>query len=239
MEGVRPADGGAVAAGFGVNSTATDGFVTSNQVAADGTEIGSVETFSQSDQAITHTVRTSSDFCQDTAANEAIVPIVDAFNPTAPGRIVTVQLGTGQVSQFPSVSTFFVSGVAIDPTTHRALIPSNTSFGIYDLSAQTGTAPTVGGSIYQHPAADSAHARFLVQEVSPPGSTGATPNNNAMSAVDVLNEQGDLVQRIAQFNFFNIFLLDMGSYLQVNPTTTIGYTLGPGGTQLAPFAYKP
>ena len=60
-----------------------------------------------------------------------------------------------------------------------------------------------------------------------------------MSAVDVLDEQGNLVQRIAQFNFFNIFLLDMGSYLQVNPTTTTGYTLGPGGTQLAPFAYKP
>jgi hypothetical protein len=349
MDGVRPADGGAVAAGFGVNNAGTDGFVTSNQVAADGTEIGSVETFSQSDQAITQTVRTSSDFYQtfnggcagqfagdvglyqdfdpqgnetdrvlsvgsgvdtgtwtppaalngvicaaaqqdspdtailsgtnggpslnvstsniaadtfsrpvslapaldpnaisipggigqDTAANEAIVPIVDAFNPTAPGRIVTVQLGTGQVSQFPSVSTFFVSGVAIDPTTHRALIPSNTSFGIYDLSAQTGTALTVGGSIYQHPAADSAHARFLVQEVSPPGSTGTTPNNNAMSAVDVLDEQGNLVQRIAQFNFFNIFLLDMGSYLQVNPTTTTGYTLGPGGTQLAPFVYKP
>jgi len=31
----------------------------------------------------------------------------------------------------------------------------------------------------------------------------------------------------------------MGSYLQVNSATTTGYTLGPGGTQLAPFAYKP
>jgi hypothetical protein len=29
----------------------------------------------------------------------------------------------------------------------------------------------------------------------------------------------------------------MGSYLQVSPTTSTGYTLGPGGTQLVPFRY--
>ncbi|MBO0831131.1 MAG: hypothetical protein J2P29_04075, partial [Actinobacteria bacterium] len=349
MDGVRPADGGEVAGGFGVNADGSDGFVTSNQVTAGGTEIGSVETFRQSDQAITHLVRTSSDFYQtfnggcagqfagdvglyqdfdaqnnetdrvfsvgggsdtgtwtppaalngvicaagqqsapdtailgginggaalnvstsnigadtftapislapgldpnalsipggigqDTAANEAVVPIMDAFNPTAPGRILLVHLGTGTVSQFPSVSTFFGSGVAVDPGTHLALIPTNTAFGIYDLSAQTGAALTVGGSIYEHPAADPAHARFLLQEVSPPGSQGATPNNNALSAVDVLDEQGHLLQRIERFNFFNIFLLDIGSFLQVSPATMTGYTLGPGGTQLAPFGYKP
>jgi hypothetical protein len=349
MDGVRPADGGAVAAGFGISTAGTDGFVTSNQIAANGAEIGSVETFRQSDQAITHIVRTSSDFYQtinggcpgqfagdiglyqdfdaqgnvtnrvfsvgngtdtgtwtppdalngvictasqqdspdtavlggttgnaalnvstsdigagtfttpislapaldpnalsipggigqDTAANEAVVPIVDAFNPTGPGRIVLVNLGTDTVSEFPSVSTFFADGVAVDPNTHRALIPSTDTFGIYDLSARTGTALTRGGSSYQHPAVDLMHSRFLMQEVAPPDFFGTTPNNNATSAVDVIDEQGNLVQQIEQFNFFNIFLLDMGSYLQVNPATMNGYTLGPGGTQLAPFAYKP
>src|SRR5258708_8441062 len=62
---------------------------------------------------------------QDTAANEAIVPVVDAFNPNAPGRVVLAHLGTGQVRQFPSVTTYFASGVAADSATHRALIPSN------------------------------------------------------------------------------------------------------------------
>src|SRR5258708_27760697 len=77
-----------------------------------------------------------------------------------------------------------------------------------------------------------------MQGVAPPDLFGPSPNNNAASAVDVIDEHGNLLQRLEQFNFFNIFLLDMGSYLQVSPTTSTGYTLGPGGTQLAPFHYS-
>lgn len=51
-----------------------------------------------------------------------------------PGRIALAHLDTGQVSQFPAVTTYFASGVAVDSTTHRALIPSNDSFGMYDLA---------------------------------------------------------------------------------------------------------
>jgi hypothetical protein len=76
-----------------------------------------------------------------------------------------------------------------------------------------------------------------MQEIAPPDFFGVAPNNNAASAIDVINEQGTLLHRIEQFNFFNIFLLDMGSYVQLSPTTRTGYTLGPGGTQLAPFRY--
>ncbi|MGA8544431.1 MAG: hypothetical protein WB785_04150, partial [Mycobacterium sp.] len=351
MDGVRPSDGGSVAAGYGINTDGTDGFVTSNQVTAAGATLGSVETFRQSDNKITHVVRSSRDeyqtlfggcpgqfagdtglyedfdpvtgadnfrvldpvaagadtgstwvppaslgevICaasqqdspdtailsavsgssttllvstsqiakgtftrpvdltpaldpnalsiaggigQDTSADEAVVPVVDAFNPTAPGRIVVVHLDTGQVTQFPSVSTFFADGIAVDSTTHKALIPSNTAFGLYDLAGQTGTALNFGGSTYQHPAADPVHHQFLMQEVTPPDFFGTTPNNNALSAVDVLDENGNLVKRIEKFNFFNVFLLDMGSYLQVSPGTSTGYTLGPAGAQLAPFQY--
>jgi Subtilase family len=351
MDGVRPSDGGSVAAGYGVNADGTDGFVTSNQVTASGATLGSVESFRQSGNQITHVVRSSRDeyqtlfggcagqfagdvglyedfdpvtgddnfrildpvaagtdaastwvppaslgtvLCgasqqdaadtailsdisgsatkflvstsqiakgtftdpidltpaldpnalsipggigQDTAANEAIVPVVDAFNPTAPGRIVVVHLGTGQVTEFPAVNTFFADGVAVDSKTHEALIPSTDTFGLYDLAHQTGTSLTFGGSSYQHPAADPAHGEFLVQEVAPPDFFGTTPNNNSTSAVDVMDEHGNLLKRIEQFNFFNIFLLDMGSYLQVSPATSTGYTLGPGGAQLAPFQY--
>jgi hypothetical protein len=351
MDGVRPSDGGSVAAGYGINTDGTDGFVTSNQVTAAGATLGSVETFRESDNQITHVVRSSRDeyqtlhggcaaqfsgdvglyedfdsvtgadnfrildpvaagtdaastwvppanlgqvICgasqqdsadtailsavsgstttffvstsqiakgtfthpidltpaldpsalsipggigQDTEANEAVVPMVDGSNPTAPGRIVVVHLGTGQVTQFPSVSTFFADGVAVDSTTHEALIPSTSAFGLYDLAGQTGTSLTFGGSSYQHPAADPAHAQFLLQEVAPPDFFGTTPNNDALSAVDVLDEHGSLLKRIEKFNFFNVFLLDMGSYLQVSPATSTGYTLGPAGAQLAPFQY--
>jgi hypothetical protein len=120
---------------------------------------------------------------QDTVANEAVVPIVDAFNPFAPGRIVLVNLGTGAVSEFPSVSTFFADGVVVDPNTHRALIPSTNTFGIYDLSAQTGTALGLGGSSYQHPAVDSTHSRFLMQEVAPPDRLHPRPRRHPAGTV--------------------------------------------------------
>ena len=351
MDGVRPTDGGSVAAGFGVNAAGDDGFVTSNQVTAAGATLGSVESFRQSDNQITHVAQSSHDeyetlsggcagqfhgdvglyedfdpatgddnfrvldpvadgvtgggtwsppdavgsvICtasqqdsddaailtskgdaqptlnvatsqivkgtftdpidltpaldpnalsipggigQDTAANEAIVPVVDAFNPNAPGRVVLAHLGTGQVSQFPSVTTYFASGVAVDSATHRALIPSNDTFGLYDLAGQTAAALSLGGSNYEHPAADPTHGVFLMQEAAPPDFFGTAPNNNAMSAVDVIDEHGTLLQRAEHFNFFNIFLLDMGGYLQVSSATRTGYTLGPGGAQLAPFQY--
>lgn len=351
MDGVRPSDGGSVAAGYGVNVDGTDGFVTSNQVTATGATLGSVESFRQSDNQITHVVRSSRDeyltlstgcagqftgdvglyedfdpitgddnfrildpvaagtddantwappanlgsvICgasqqdvadtailsdisgstttflvstsqiakgtftdpidltpaldpnaasipggigQDTAANEAIVPMVDASNPNAPGRIVVVHLDTGQLTEFPAVNTFFADGVAVDSKTHEALIPSTNTFGLYDLARQTGTSLTFGGSSYEHPAADPTHREFLLQEAAPPDFFGTTPNNNSTSAVDVMDEHGNLLKRIEQFNFFNVFLLDMGSYLQVSPATSTGYTLGPAGAELAPFHY--
>src|SRR5262249_50606079 len=57
----RPADGGSVASGFGVNTDGTDGFVTSNQLTAAGATLGAVESFRQSDNQITHVVRSSRD----------------------------------------------------------------------------------------------------------------------------------------------------------------------------------
>jgi hypothetical protein len=238
MNGVQPADGGSVVLGYGVDERGGGGFLTSNQVTADGSRLGSVETFDEA--AATKTVRSSPDtystlaggccpgmfadgvglyddfdpttgtetfrvlrdgpdigtwsppsgvgtptcgavnqstsntavltiqgtdqttfrvvssdiaagefgapidltpaldpaalsiaggIGQDTATDEAIVPFNDAFNPSVPGRIVVADLNAGEVSQFPSVSTFFASGVAVDSRTHRALIPSIDSFG--------------------------------------------------------------------------------------------------------------
>jgi hypothetical protein len=349
MDGVRPADGGNVANGFGVSTHNDYGFVTSDQVTANGTALGSIETFKQSSAAIAATSASSPDtyatlsggcpglfhgdaglvddydpgtqkdtlrvvqpdgstagawtppdalgnvLCaaqnqdtadtailsgdggtqptlkvtaaniadntfgqpvdltpaldpaalsiaggigQDTNRNEAVVPVIDAFNPNAPGRIVTADLGTGQASSFPSVTDWFPSGVGVDSSTHQAIVTSNDTYGTYDLQGRTATASTGGGSGYQHPAADGNHHVFVLQEVAPPDFFGTAPNNNAMSSIVVVDEHGTVLQRIEKFNFYDIYLLDMGSYVQLDPATSTGYTLAPGGWQLYPFTYR-
>jgi hypothetical protein len=175
---------------------------------------------------------------QDTGLDQAVVPVVDASNTSAPGRIVTADLGTGAVSSFPSVTDSFASGVAVDSKTHTALVPSDNNYGLYDLTARSATTAAHGGSEYEHAAADAAHHLFVLQEVAPPDYFGTSPNNNAMSSIVVVDEHGHLVQRLEKFNFFNIFLLNIGSYVQVNPGTSTGFTLGPGGAQLAGFHYS-
>src|SRR5258708_38510266 len=61
MDGVRPADGGSVAGGYGVGTDGSDGFVTSNQVTANGSTLGSVDVFRQTDNQITHVAQSSRD----------------------------------------------------------------------------------------------------------------------------------------------------------------------------------
>src|SRR5882757_9731715 len=339
MDGVAAADGGSALAGFGVNENGSDGFITSNQVTADGKKLGSVETFDQASGRITSTVASSAQtystisgacagilhgdvglyqgddayrvlvggqpagtwtppdalgsvgcvahnqatadtavvsgtggstpsllvstsniahntfspavdlapalggvasaslggFAQDSATNQAVVAVDDAATQTP--RVVVAGLDSGDVHGIPAVTTGFSSGAAVDSATHQAVIGSYGGMGIYDLGANTGTLVTPGGSTYEHPAADSVHGLFAVQEVAPPDFFGESPNNNAMSAVVILDEHGTVVRRIEKFNFYNVFLLNMGDYLQLNPATRTAFTLGPVGQQLFPFTY--
>ena len=98
-------------------------------------------------------------------------------------------------------------------------------------------------SIYEHPAADPDHQEFVVQEFSSPDANlttpglGATPNNNALSSEVVLNEQGTVLTRVEQFNFYNTFTTIAGDLTQLEPASQAGYTLGPDGAQLQPFNY--
>jgi hypothetical protein len=351
MDGVRPADGGNVASGFGVNADGGDGFLTSNQTTADGSHLGSVETFDQASATITGTPASSADdyntlfggcpglyhddtalyeddnpatgddnyrllhpassgtgdgtwtppdsaggvICgttnqaaadsaflagtggtqpsltvfgsnvaantfgtpidisgqvqpgslaivggigQDSQTDQAVVPVINAFAPNSPGQIILADLATGEASQFPSVSSYFASGVAVDSTTHRAIVTSNDTFGIYDLAGRTGVAHQVGGGGYQHPASDPDRSLFLMQQVSSPDYSGEAPNNNTMSSIAVVDENGNLVQRIEKFNFYDTYLLDMGAYVQLNPKTHTGFTLSYGAAQIQPFSYS-
>jgi hypothetical protein len=346
MDGVIPADGGTVANGFGVNADGTDGFLTSDQVTASGSTLGSVETFNQSTGSVstdvsspdeyatidggcaglfhndtgvyddynpaaqTDTFRVlnpvatgttagtwdppaalgqlicaadnqSSDqnavlstsgpsllvspanfaanstetpidlspalasltapavggFGQDPATGQAFVAVTDAANASAPGTIAAADLKSGQVTTFPGVTTDFFSGLAVNPAANEILAGSYAGFGIYNLNSHAGTLIQPGGSTYQHPAAIPGTSDFMVQEVAPPDFFGTSPNNNAMSSIIVTDEHGNVLRRYEQFNFYNIFLLDMGDYLQTSSATSTAFTLGPLGQQLYPFNY--
>ncbi len=179
----------------------------------------------------------------DTAHSTAVAGASDLLNDAAPPTLITVDLATGDLRGRPGVGTGTPSGVAVDSTTGTAAMATGDGVGRYDLAAGTATLSSPGGAIYQHPAADPMAGDFVVQEVLSPGANlstpglGATPDDNSVSSVVILNQQGDVVNRIARFNDFNVFTQRIGDYVQLNPTTRTGYTLGPAGQQLAPFTY--
>ncbi len=176
-------------------------------------------------------------FAQDTGLGDAVVALNDGNNPGGPATVAVANLRTGLVTAIAGVTTGFPSGVAVDSGTHQAVVGSFEGFGVYNLGTGAGTLVQPGGSTYQHPAADPVRQEFLVEEVASPDLFGSTPNNNSMSSVLLTDESGHLLRRIEQFNFFNIFLLDMGDYLQVNSSSATAFALGPGGSQLYPFHY--
>lgn len=354
-DGVAPTDGGAVLEGFGVNAHGSDGLVTSNQVAADGTPISSVQTFDQRDNAITGTLVSSTNgshqfstansagpgilaadtalyadthgrrptityrvrdplssrrartwtpphvpsgaqvepadnqdtatdavlvgdtndgfrvittdvaadtfgpsvdlgpalssfgfaevtgLGEDTATGTAVVGASDFLNGAAPPTLITVDLATGGLHSRSGVGTGTPSGLAVDSFSGTAAMATEDGIGLYGLASGTAVLGGPGGAAYQHPAADT--GEFVVQEVISPNSElstpglGATPDDNSASSVVVVDDTGHVVHRIERFNDFNVFTLDIGDYVQLDPATHTGYALGPSGQQLAPFTY--
>jgi hypothetical protein len=347
MDGVKPSDDGSVAGGFGINESGSDGFITSSQQTADGSVLGSVQTFNQNTGAVGKPVVSSAKvyqtvgggcagmfandtglydqvspangnetfhvldpvasgkrsgtwsppdalgeilcaaddqadgnaallslqngpelmvsstdvaagtftspfnltaalspitpivggFAEDTATGQAAVAVNDLANFSGAPTIALANLKTGDVTAIPGVTSGSVSGLAVDSSSQTAVAGSYEGFGLYHLGTGSGALIQPGGSTYQMPAADPAHGEFLVEEVASPDEFGGSPNNNSMSSVLVTNESGTVLKRIEAFNFYNIYLLSMGDYLQLNPTTSTAFALGPGGTQLYPFHY--
>jgi hypothetical protein len=178
-------------------------------------------------------------FDQDFATGQAIVSVNDFDNLSGPSTIVTADLASHALASFPTVTTGQAMGLAVDSATGVAVSPAlgSAGIGIYDLATASGTLLTLGGGPYEHPAVDPVHAEFAVQEFAGPDFFAQTPNNNAMSSVIIANENGTGIQRIEKFNFFNVFLLDFGGYVQLNPATRTAYTIGPSAGQLSPFSY--
>jgi hypothetical protein len=175
---------------------------------------------------------------QNTKTGDALVVFADAANLGGPVSIVSAHLSDGTLRTVTGVTTYFAEGLAVDESTNTAISGSlNGDFGVYDLDTGIGIDVAPGGAPYTHPAADSVHSLLAIEEVSGPDYLGQTSNNNALSSILTVDAQGHIVSRLERFNFFNVFRLDLGTYLQLNPTTRTGYAIGPLGAGLAPFAY--
>jgi len=180
---------------------------------------------------------------EDTAANTAVLNVTDFFNTGAPPTFVTVDLATGATQTFAGAGSGVPDGLAIDSGTAMAANPEIGGVALINLTSDSGTLATPGGFVYQHPAANPAARQFLVQEVSPPDANivtpglGAVPNDNALSSEVLLDEQGNVVSRIEQFNFFNVFTSINGQLTQLGSAPGRAYTTGADGFQVQPFSY--
>ena len=182
-------------------------------------------------------------FAQDTATNTAVFNAVDFFNTNAAPTFITVNLATGKEKTFAGAGNGIPTGLAVDSGTDMAANPEDGGVALVNLGTGGSTLASPGGFVYQHPATDTAGQEFVVQETSPPDANletaglGAVPNNNALSAEVVLSEQGQVVKRIEQFNFYNVFTTIVGQLTQLGSTAGEAYTTGVDGDQVQPFHY--
>jgi hypothetical protein len=174
-------------------------------------------------------------FAEDPATDEAYVAVSD-LTGSAGSTIVTVNLTTGAVGTSSGMSGF-EDGLAVSQTGDLALEGSDGTVGIYNLATGTSTTATPGGGGYWFPTAIPGTSEFLSAEVESPSSLAAKPDNNGMSSVVLLDNQGKVLHRFQQFNFYNTSFNAMGAYLQVNPSTQTAFAVSPGAGQIVPFSY--
>lgn len=159
----------------------------------------------------------------------------------APPTIVAVDLDSGDVSSFAGVGGGNGQAVAIDSVTGKAAVPTDCGniVGIYDVSSRTATASLkLPGDGFlnsgTYTVADPLHHLFLMAQPVPPD---VDVNNNSLSSIYVLDEQGNILTQYRRFSMFNLFFSFQANSLQINPSTRTGYTIGLEGAQLEPFKY--
>jgi hypothetical protein len=177
-------------------------------------------------------------FAENPATGHAYVGVSDVFNLNNQATIVDVNLNSGQVSTFAAANTGFADGMAVDPATNKALIGAAGGWSIEDLTTHAGTFITGAQTSYEFPAWIPGTHDFMLEEPASPDFFGSAPNNNTLSSILVIDENGNVVHRYEQFNFFNTFLFDVGAYIQPSSATSRAFTLGPAGQQLHPFDYQ-
>ena len=190
---------------------------------------------------------------QDTQSNLAVAAAFDFGNLAGAPRLITVDLAGGTVDSFAGVGFGTVAGVALDSSRHVAAVPMSNlgttqhdyGVGIYNVPSKSGFQTMVPGAFLWtgRPVADPLHHLFLVADALDedifPGrcsTCGELQDLNEISGVVVLDENGNIVERIRHFNLTGGFST-FGAYLQINPARRTGYLVGPGKSQLATFTY--
>jgi hypothetical protein len=175
----------------------------------------------------------------DGTLNTALVAFSDAAgsDSCAAPTIVNVDLAGGATTTFAGVGAGSSNGVAIDAQSHKAgvLTSCDGGLGIYDLKSGTGTEAMLPAFGYTSlsPVADEKHGLFLAMQFVGPD---FVTNNNALSQLDVLDEQGNLVKTVEAFNTSGFYWIGT-HYLQVNPNRRTLYFPGPNQQELEPFSY--
>jgi hypothetical protein len=178
---------------------------------------------------------------QDTATNQAVIassPDGGAVGGAAPINVV-VNLKTGKQRQWNGFNNGyfhagFVNGIAVDSTTGIFATDTelNAQVEFYNIANETGTfvqLPCSGNTSQilsgSGIANDPINGLFLVTEQFYGCNTGE-------SAIVVYDESGNLVETITGFKFA------IGEPAPViNPSKRMGWTFGPGFSQLQQFFY--
>jgi hypothetical protein len=107
--------------------------------------------------------------------------------------------------------------------------------GIYNLATNTASQVILPGAENGfYTMTDPTHSLFLVEQTV---NADFRTNNNSVSSVLVYDESGNLQKQISKFDLFNTFLTINTNNLQVNQSRRLGYLIGPGQQELAPFGY--
>jgi hypothetical protein len=174
----------------------------------------------------------------NSATNQAVLGHATLGNPFIPGKIATVDLGSGAFTKFTGVGLGDVNGIAVDPLTNTACTTTEIDFSVefYDLTTQIGFAQPLPGAVNQFFSGadvqfDPVNRLFLV----------AQPNSSTTfsgSSIHVYDVAGNLIESIDGLNFSNAFNV-VPAHIAVNPGKRIGFVDGPdeGVTQLQAFSY--
>jgi hypothetical protein len=160
--------------------------------------------------------------------------------------LATVNFGTGTASYQDLGDQGEPLDFVVDPNTHVGAMTEAQSFGmpavaLFNLSTGTITAQanipssSIDGTnpLLTKLAVDTVHSRFAVQNVFPGGDA---TDNNPLSAIDFIDESGNLVSETPRY--YNLASFTLGDHwFQLNPTTRTGFMDGPDFTQIIPFQY--
>ncbi|MBV9718310.1 MAG: hypothetical protein JOZ77_03265 [Candidatus Eremiobacteraeota bacterium] len=177
---------------------------------------------------------------QDTAANEAIVPVQlyvnGLYNPFEAPSFDLYEQSSGKHSVVsPALGSGSVMGGAVDSTTHMMCTTTSEDSDVefINLTTKTGFAENMpngigegsgGGAV----AVDELNHLFIVTQ--PAGSLLNT------ASIYVYNEKGNLLESISGFDFENASAA-VFAYVAVNPQLRIGYVTTANAAQLQSFSY--